>query len=77
MQRDDLKQKSLDRRTHGHAARSEKEGGETKASESGETPMMPASHHTRQGTCFTMGWFAGQANACWNSGIFTTSPLTR
>jgi hypothetical protein len=47
------------------------------ASESGETLMMPASHHTRQGTCFTMGWFTGQANACWNSSIFTTSPLTR
>ena len=34
-------------------------------------------HHTRQAFSRTMGWPALQLNAFWNSGMFSTTPVTR
>jgi hypothetical protein len=42
---------------------------------SGEPPG--AFYHTRQAFSLTMGDLGAQWKACWNSGMFETTPMTR
>ena len=38
---------------------------------------FPLIYHTRQAFSLTMGDFGAQLKACWNSGMFETTPFTR
>jgi len=39
--------------------------------------LKAPAYHTRQALALTNGWPALQENACWNSGVFWSTPPTR